>query len=101
MLWVIKVMGHVEDKSREDRMGLNDDIAKYLEETGPNMSGEVKQGLATALDKLRAQNVTELACRAGDKAPDFTLANHRGRLVSTVVLRKAGPLVLSFYRGSW
>ncbi len=82
-------------------MGLNDEIAKYLEKVGPNMPVEVKKGLATALDKLRAQKITSQARRVGDHAPDFTLANHRGRLVSTIMLRKAGPLVLSFYRGSW
>jgi len=82
-------------------MGLNDEIAKYLEEVGPNMPEEVKKGLAIALDKLRVQRITGQACRTGDHAPDFTLANHRGRLISSAVLRKAGPLVLSFYRGSW
>jgi hypothetical protein len=82
-------------------MGLNDEIAKYLEKVGPNMPVEVKEGLAVALNKLREQKITDQACRTGDPAPDFTLANHRGRLISTVVLRKAGPLVVSFYRGSW
>jgi len=82
-------------------MGLNDEIAKYLEQVGPSMPAEVKEGLAAALDKLRAAKITAQACRTGDKAPDFTLANHRGQLISTEAFRRQGPLVLSFYRGSW
>jgi hypothetical protein len=82
-------------------MGLNDEIAEYLDKVGPHMPVEVKEGLAAALDKLRAQKIAAQARREGERAPDFTLANYRGRLVSSAVLRKAGPLVLSFYRGSW
>lgn len=82
-------------------MGLNDEIAGYLKEIGPNMPAEVKEGLAAALDKLRAERITDQACRTGDRAPDFTLANHRGQFISTEALRQKGPLVLNFYRGSW
>ena len=82
-------------------MGLNDEIGEYLAKVGPDMPEEAKQGLAVALDKLRVQGITEKACRAGDQAPDFSLPNHRGSLISTEALRREGPLVLSFYRGSW
>lgn len=82
-------------------MGLNEEISKYLEKVGPDMPAEIKTGLATALQKLRDQRITDQACRAGAQAPAFTLANHRGRLISSTVLLRSGPLVVSFYRGSW
>lgn len=82
-------------------MGLNDEIAKFLAEAVPSMPDEVKEGLAAALDELRADKITSQACRTGDKAPDFTLPNHNGQMISTEALRREGPLVLNFYRGSW
>lgn len=37
----------------------------------------------------------------GDPAPDFTLPDQLGRSVDAKELRARGPLVISFYRGSW
>ncbi len=39
--------------------------------------------------------------RAGDRAPDFTLAGHDGRPVTLSGLTVEGPVVLSFFRGEW
>ena len=37
----------------------------------------------------------------GSKAPDFTLPNANGDMRTLSDLLKAGPIVLSFYRGGW
>jgi peroxiredoxin len=37
----------------------------------------------------------------GAKMPDFELANHDGRRVASRDLLDGGPMVLSFFRGSW
>lgn len=39
--------------------------------------------------------------KAGDKAPEFSLVNQEGVLVSSTELLKKGPLVITFYRGVW
>lgn len=37
----------------------------------------------------------------GAKAPDFTLSDAEGNLVSLSETLQKGPVILSFYRGSW
>ena len=39
--------------------------------------------------------------RDGSPMPAFELANHDGRRVTSDDLLAGGPLVLSFFRGSW
>ena len=39
--------------------------------------------------------------QVGDKAPDFALKNYKGEEVTLSTLLKAGPVVLTFYRGTW
>ncbi|NND85128.1 MAG: AhpC/TSA family protein [Acidimicrobiia bacterium] len=52
-------------------------------------------------DALAASDILETALRTDDRAPDFTLPDHRGNAVSFSGLLVDGPVVLSFYRGSW
>jgi len=39
--------------------------------------------------------------RIGERAPDFTLPNQRGEMVSLRDRLSSGPVVLNFYRGVW
>jgi peroxiredoxin len=39
--------------------------------------------------------------KKGDEAPDFNLKNQFGDFIASSELLKNGPLVVSFYRGSW
>ena len=41
------------------------------------------------------------AKKAGDRAPEFTLKDPEGNVVSSASLLENGPLVVSFYRGVW
>ena len=41
------------------------------------------------------------AIELGQKVPDFELPNQQGKLTSLVDLLAKGPLVVTFYRGSW
>lgn len=50
---------------------------------------------------LRDAGVGQDALKAGDRCPEFMLANAEGFLVSSDDLLKRGPVVLSFYRGKW
>ncbi len=46
-----------------------------------------------------AQDVKGL--EIGEKAPDFTLPNATGKLISLSQCLKSGPVILKFYRGEW
>ena len=53
------------------------------------------------VQSLRDAKVGEDALKAGDRCPDFVLANAEGMLVASSDLLARGPIVLSFYRGKW
>jgi len=64
-------------------------------------SPEALDVMHRATAQLVASGQALNAKKAGDKAPEFTLADSNGQLVSSAALLEKGPLVLSFYRGAW
>jgi peroxiredoxin len=63
---------------------------------------------ADALDRMHRATAELVASgqalnakKAGDKAPDFSLKDPDGHVVSSTELLAKGPLVVSFYRGVW
>jgi peroxiredoxin len=64
-------------------------------------SAEVLDIMHRGTAELIASGQAERALKAGDHAPQFTLADPDGRPVSSRELLAKGPLVVSFYRGVW
>jgi peroxiredoxin len=56
---------------------------------------------AEAIRLLKARGMGSDSIRVGSDAPDFSLPNQNGKIVHLRELLKDGPVVLSFYRGSW
>jgi hypothetical protein len=54
-----------------------------------------------ATDDLRRSGILDRIVLIGRRMPGFDLANHDGRRVASEDLLGGGPLVLSFFRGSW
>ena len=54
-----------------------------------------------ATDDLRKSGALDRIAKVGGPMPAFALANHDGQRVSSHELLARGPLVLSFFRGSW
>jgi hypothetical protein len=54
-----------------------------------------------ATEDLRRSGMLDRIVKVGARMPSFSLENHDGRLVSSDDLLAGGPLVLSFFRGSW
>ena len=54
-----------------------------------------------ATDDLIRTGIAEKAKKQGDRAPDFTLPNPSGKMVSLSNLLAQGPVVVTFYRGTW
>jgi hypothetical protein len=54
-----------------------------------------------ATEDLRKSGILDRVLPVGARMPVFELANHDGRRVSSQDLLGSGPLVLSFFRGSW
>jgi hypothetical protein len=54
-----------------------------------------------ATEDLRKSGILDRVVKVGERMPAFELANHDGRRISSEDLLAGGPLVLSFFRGSW
>ena len=54
-----------------------------------------------ATEDLRKSGMLDRIVPVGAKMPEFELANHDGGRVSSRELLDGGPMVLSFFRGSW
>ena len=71
--------------------------AEFMKTAPPDKAAAFQRGV----DELAASGIAERAIKAGDMAPDFTLANARGERVALSALLARGPAVLVFYRGGW
>ena len=67
---------------------------------GKRIPADRRAIMQRATEDLRRSGILERVVKVGAN-PSFTLANHDGRLISSDDLLASGPLVLSFFRGSW
>ena len=65
------------------------------------LPADQRRTVAAAFEELLASNVARDACRIGDNAPLFNLPNLRAGNLDLQATLSEGPVVLSFYRGSW
>lgn len=68
---------------------------------GRNAKPEFMQGVDAVIEKAKAFEEGKNALKVGEKAPNFSLPNPDGKLISLDVLLEKGPLVITFYRGDW
>ncbi len=62
---------------------------------------EAAKALMEKAAKELAAKLPNPGIQVGQKAPDFTLPNAFGKKISLSDQLKKGPVILSFYRGSW
>lgn len=80
---------------------LTQQIAAYEELKKQKVPAATLQLMADATRQLVASGIEEQALQVGDKIPDFSLPNALGQLVNIRDLTRQGPVIISFYRGSW
>jgi hypothetical protein len=54
-----------------------------------------------ATEDLRKSGILDRILKVGSRMPAFELANNDGRRISSRDLLAAGPVVVSYFRGSW
>lgn len=82
-------------------MTLQEQLDAYRAQFEAKAPKEVLEVMHRVTEDLRSSGILAGTLKTGDKAPDFTLRNAAGQLVSSERLRAEGPLVVSFYRGKW
>ncbi|MDF1813613.1 MAG: peroxiredoxin-like family protein [Verrucomicrobiales bacterium] len=60
-----------------------------------------KKAYADGIKAVAESGVVEKATKKGDVAPDFSLPNATGKLITLSEELKNGPVVLTWYRGGW
>lgn len=57
--------------------------------------------LSGIIPMLKKKGLEEKAVKEGDKIPKFTLTSVDGQSISSDAMLAKGPLIISFYRGTW
>jgi peroxiredoxin len=68
-----------------------------LDRTDPSTAATLRHVQGTLADS----ELTHQARKAGDMAPDFSLPDQHGRIVTLSAELARGPVVLTFFRGGW
>lgn len=82
-------------------MRLQDEIRAFNEKNLAGIPPETVNIMVKATDELAASGIVNRALGRGDTMPSFSLPALDGRIVTSSDLLTNGPLVISFYRGSW
>lgn len=80
---------------------LSEQTRQTLDAFIANLPEEQQQIVGKAFEVLMASDTAANAVKSGDQAPDFTLPSVRGGELTLGEALGNGPVVLSFYRGSW
>ena len=62
---------------------------------------EIAEKIGRHIADLRQPEHADRVLKVGDRAPAFTLKDQHDKVVSSTDLLARGPLVVSFFRGSW
>lgn len=82
-------------------MSVNAELRAFFDSRQEHIPAEIRAILQRGVDELAESRQAERALTVGAKAPAFTLPSATGLSVSLTELLSGGPVVLTFYRGSW
>jgi peroxiredoxin len=78
-----------------------EEIAAFQADFMPKAPANMPAVFGEFVTKVRETGIEASGVVAGAQAPDFTVTDSQGQPVVLSELRKAGPVVLTFYRGGW
>lgn len=76
-------------------------LKKHRDFWGSKLTPAENEIMERHIEFLRESGALDKVLKKGDQAPEFNLRNQNGDIISSSELLKNGPLVVSFYRGSW
>jgi hypothetical protein len=82
-------------------MSLADKLAATRAASATRIPPDKAAIMHRATEDLRRSGILDRIVKVGGTAPSFALASHDGSRVASADLLAKGPLVVSFFRGSW
>lgn len=82
-------------------MSLAEQLARFKQNFEANNPPDVNEKMHRATEELRNSGILDRVLKKGDRAPEFSLPDVNGVLMSSADLLRKGPLVVSFFRGKW
>jgi len=76
-------------------------LQNLQQQVARQLPADMHTRLSTAIDELVRSNPAARAVRVGQDAPEFTLPDLAGHALTLSEQLRAGPVILTFYRGSW
>ena len=86
----------------KEEMTLKETIDEFMKRAASQAPKELLENVGNEIRRLSESNIAANALKAGAKAPEFSLPDPQGKPISlSGLLMLNGPVVLTFYRGSW
>ena len=82
-------------------MSLKEQLAEYRAGWYKRVPSERQAIMQRHIDQLRRSAIAHTMLKVGDRAPTVALKNARGETIDVTMLRKKGPVIVTFYRGGW
>jgi hypothetical protein len=82
-------------------MSLQEALQEFKEGVLAQLDAKDVALMDQATEELIRSGIAEKAKKPGDRAPEFTLPNPSGEMVALSDLLVRGPVVVTFYRGTW
>jgi predicted SPOUT superfamily RNA methylase MTH1 len=82
-------------------MNLQETLSRYKAGVLSRLSAADAMIMEKATEDLIRDGLVERAKKIGDRAPDFSLPDATGEMVRLADLLARGPVVVTFYRGTW
>lgn len=82
-------------------MSLADKLSAMRAASAERLPADKQAIMHRATEDLRRTGILERIVPVGSRMPAFALADHDGHRIDSDDLLAGGPLVLSFFRGSW
>ena len=89
------------ENRKEMGMSLQEVLREFKEGVVSRLAPEDVALMDEGPEALIRSGIAGKAKKVGESAPDFTLPNPNGELVSLSDLLSRGPVVVTFYRGTW
>jgi peroxiredoxin len=80
---------------------LQQQLDELVAQAADRIPTEIRKQLVSPIQQLVLAGASEQALKEGEAAPDFTLPDAAGNAVTLSELLKQGPVVVTFYRGTW